>query len=69
MAFALSGPTAISIKQGKSASAVYRATRTSKPSGSPARDAGVTLSEVPLDKDGLTRPQGAAYCIGAFEFV
>jgi hypothetical protein len=31
MAFALSGPTAISIKQGESASAAYQAVRTSKP--------------------------------------
>jgi len=36
--------------------------------GSPAIDAGITLSQVPVDLDGLKRPQGLAYCIGAYEF-
>jgi hypothetical protein len=36
-------------------------------SGSPAIDAGVTLSIVPDDYDGVTRPQGAAYDMGAYE--
>lgn len=36
--------------------------------GSPAIDAGVTLSYVTNDFLGVTRPQGAAYDIGAFEF-
>src|SRR5713101_2202123 len=36
--------------------------------GSPAIDAGVTLTQVPVDFDGLKRPQGIAYCIGAYEF-
>jgi len=35
--------------------------------GSAAIDAGTTLSEVTTDFDGLTRPQGAAYDIGAHE--
>lgn len=34
---------------------------------SPAIDAGVTLAEVPEDFDGILRPQGAAYDMGAFE--
>jgi hypothetical protein len=37
--------------------------------GSPAIDAGVSLAEVPDDYDGTSRPQGAAYDIGAYEFV
>jgi hypothetical protein len=37
-------------------------------SGSPAINAGTTLSAVPDDKDGVSRPQGAAYDIGAYEF-
>ena len=37
-------------------------------SGSPAINAGVTISEVSLDMDGMNRPQGAAYDIGAFEY-
>jgi hypothetical protein len=37
-------------------------------SGSPAIDAGVTLPYVTNDFLGTTRPQGAAYDIGAFEF-
>lgn len=36
---------------------------------SSARNAGVTLVDVPDDYDGVTRPKGAAYDIGAFEFV
>lgn len=35
--------------------------------GSPARDAGLTLGVVPDDFDGLARPQGTAYDIGAYE--
>jgi nitrous oxidase accessory protein NosD len=35
---------------------------------SPAIDAGVTLSEVPDDFDGVSRPQGAGYDIGAYEY-
>lgn len=38
-------------------------------SGSAARDAGVTLSDVTVDHDDVARPQGAAYCIGAYEFI
>ena len=34
-------------------------------SGSPARDTGLTISSVPFDYDGVARPQGAAYDIGA----
>src|ERR1051326_230537 len=37
-------------------------------SSSPAIDSGVTLSSVTTDFDGVTRPQGSAYDIGAFEF-
>jgi hypothetical protein len=36
--------------------------------GSPAIDAGTTLSVVPVDYDGITRPQLLAYDIGAYEF-
>jgi hypothetical protein len=35
---------------------------------SPAKDAGLTLSTVTTDLDGLTRPKGTAYDIGAYEF-
>ncbi len=35
--------------------------------GSPARDAGLVLSLVPFDIEGVARPQGAAYDIGAYE--
>jgi hypothetical protein len=35
---------------------------------SPAIDAGLTLPEVATDIDGLTRPLGSAYDIGAYEF-
>ena len=34
---------------------------------SPAIDAGVTLTEVPHDFEGVSRPQGAGYDIGAYE--
>jgi len=37
--------------------------------GSPAIDAGVVLTEVTTDYDGVTRPQGSAWDIGAYEFV
>ncbi len=37
-------------------------------SGSPAIDSGVTLSNLLTDFDGITRPQLAAYDIGAYEF-
>jgi hypothetical protein len=36
--------------------------------GSSAIDAGVTLSETAQDAEGVARPQGAAYDLGAFEF-
>ena len=36
--------------------------------GSPAIDAGVTLSKVSADFDGVTRPQGVACDIGAYEY-
>lgn len=38
-------------------------------SGSPAKDAGVAISTLATDLDGVTRPQGPAYDIGAYEFV
>jgi hypothetical protein len=37
--------------------------------GSPAVDAGLTLSTVTTDFDGVSRPQGSAYDIGAYELV
>jgi hypothetical protein len=37
-------------------------------SGSPARDAGTSLPEVPCDFDGNGRPAGSAYDIGAYEY-
>ncbi len=37
-------------------------------SGSPAIDKGKTLSNVPLDYNGASRPSGAGYDIGAFEY-
>jgi len=37
--------------------------------GSPAIDAGSVISEVQVDHDGVTRPQGPAYDEGAFEFL
>jgi hypothetical protein len=36
--------------------------------GSPAINAGLSLSSVPNDFDGVTRPQGTGWDIGAFEF-
>jgi hypothetical protein len=38
-------------------------------SGSPSVDAGMNLAAVPVDYDGVTRPQGASTDIGAYEFV
>ena len=35
---------------------------------SPAIDAGLTLPEVPTDFDGVSRPQGLAYDVGAYEY-
>jgi hypothetical protein len=35
---------------------------------SPAKDAGVTMSSLKMDRDGVSRPQGSAYDIGAYEF-
>ena len=37
-------------------------------SGSPAIDAGITIVQVLTDADGVSRPQGTAYDIGAYEF-
>ncbi len=37
--------------------------------GSCAIDMGVSLTEVTHDFDGVKRPQGIAYDIGAFEFI
>src|SRR5207302_55096 len=37
-------------------------------SGSPLIDKGTTLSQVTNDYDGVSRPQGAGYDIGAFEY-
>lgn len=37
-------------------------------SGSQARDAGLTLSDVTDDIDGVSRPKGSAYDIGAYEY-
>jgi len=36
-------------------------------SSSPAKNAGTTIAAVPTDKDGKSRPQSTAYCIGAYE--
>jgi Bacterial Ig-like domain (group 3)/Right handed beta helix region len=36
--------------------------------GSPAIDAGITLALIATDFDGVTRPQGRGYDIGAFEY-
>ena len=36
-------------------------------SGSPLIDAGTTIASVTTDKDGVARPQGSAYDIGAYE--
>jgi hypothetical protein len=38
-------------------------------STSPAIDRGTALSQVTTDKNGVTRPQGSAYDIGAYEFT
>jgi chitodextrinase len=38
-------------------------------STSPAINAGATIASVTTDKDGVTRPQGSAYDIGAYEYV
>jgi len=35
--------------------------------GSPAIDAGVTMVDVPTDRDGVVRPQGRAFDVGAYE--
>jgi hypothetical protein len=37
--------------------------------GSPAIDAGITLSDVPIDYAGTPRPQGIRFDIGAFEYI
>ena len=36
--------------------------------GSPAIDAGVILTEVTIDLDGIIRPQGVFFDIGAYEY-
>lgn len=36
---------------------------------SPARDRGISLAAVPVDHDGVRRPQGPAYDMGAYEYV
>ena len=36
--------------------------------GSPALDAGTTISEVTTDRNGVARPKGSAYDIGAYEY-
>ncbi len=36
---------------------------------SPCKNAGTTIAAVTVDKDGVTRPQGAAYDIGAYELL
>lgn len=38
-------------------------------SDSPAVDAGTTLADVTTDSDGVTRPQGCGYDIGAYEYI
>jgi hypothetical protein len=38
-------------------------------SASPAINAGLTISTLLTDLDGVSRPQGPAYDIGAYEFV
>ncbi len=38
-------------------------------SNSPAKDAGTTISSLLADYEGVPRPQGSAFDIGAFEFV
>jgi hypothetical protein len=37
-------------------------------SSSPAKDVGVTITTASRDKDGITRPQGSAYDLGAYEY-
>lgn len=37
-------------------------------SGSAATDAGVTMASLATDHDGISRPQGSAYDLGAYEF-
>jgi len=37
--------------------------------GSPAIDAGLALAQVTIDRDGVPRPQGATYDIGAYEYA
>ena len=37
-------------------------------SGSAAIDKGLSLTDVPTDRDGISRPQGSAYDIGAYEY-
>ena len=37
-------------------------------SNSPAINAGITLADIVTDYAGVTRPQGAAYDIGAYEY-
>jgi hypothetical protein len=34
---------------------------------SPAVDSGERLDEVTIDRDGLARPQGSSYDVGAYE--
>jgi hypothetical protein len=38
-------------------------------SGSPAIDAGVTIASLTTDFDGIARPQGSAFDIGAYEYI
>lgn len=38
-------------------------------SGSPAKNAGITIGAITTDYDSVSRPQGAAYDIGAYEFI
>lgn len=37
--------------------------------GSPAKDAGLTISSFSYDKDSISRPQGSAWDIGAYEYA
>ena len=36
--------------------------------GSPAIDAGASISELPIDRSGIARPKGRGYDIGAYEY-
>ena len=36
--------------------------------GSPAIDAGSAVLAPPLDRDGVSRPQGGAFDLGAYEY-